>query len=52
MTKMNTSRIDRRQKQKDRSRKNYGSQKHIRVQEEIQRRKREKQNKQASSNKK
>jgi len=43
MTKMNTSRIDRRQKEKDKSHKTYGSQKHVRAQEEMNRRKRKKQ---------
>lgn len=36
------SRIDRQQKKKDKSRQTYGSQKHVRIQEEINRQKREK----------
>lgn len=42
MTKMNTARIDRKQKRKDKSHKEYGTQKHVRIQEEIRRKKREK----------
>ena len=42
MTKINTSRIDRRKKEKTKSNNTYGTQKHIRIQQEMQQRKKEK----------
>jgi len=42
MEKINTTRLQKKQKQKERSHKKYGTQKHIRLQEEIRMKKREK----------